>query len=50
MRALDIRVAADAVTIVPKGSGDLALEVWTARRKAELFERTFDRALRFELG
>lgn len=50
VRALDIRVAADAVTIVPKGSGDLALEVWTARRKAELFERTLDRALRFELG
>lgn len=50
VRQLDVKVSPTEVLIVPKGAGDLALEVWTARRKAELFERTFERALRFELG
>ncbi len=50
VRSLDVRIGAEEVAIVPKGSGDLALEVWTARRKAELFERTFERTLRFELA
>lgn len=49
VRKLDVDIGADTITIVPKGTGDLALEVWTARRKAELFERTFGRTLRFEL-
>jgi exopolyphosphatase/guanosine-5'-triphosphate,3'-diphosphate pyrophosphatase len=50
VRQLDVKVSPTEVLVVPKGAGDLALEVWTARRKAELFERTFERALRFELG
>jgi exopolyphosphatase/guanosine-5'-triphosphate,3'-diphosphate pyrophosphatase len=50
VRSLDVRIGPEEVAIVPKGSADLALEVWTARRKAELFERTFDRTLRFELA
>jgi exopolyphosphatase/guanosine-5'-triphosphate,3'-diphosphate pyrophosphatase len=50
VRSLDVQVGAEEVAIVAKGAGDLALEVWTARRKAELFERTFDRTLRFDLA
>lgn len=49
VRTLDVTVEEGAVLIAPKGAGDLALEVWTARRKAELFEKTFERTLRFEL-
>lgn len=37
------------VVITPRGAGDLALEVWTARRKAELFEKTYAVELQFEL-
>ncbi len=50
VRQLDVRTSEDEVVITPEGAGDLALEVWTARRKSELFERTFGRALRFELA
>lgn len=50
VRQLDVKLSPHEVLVEPKGAGDLALEVWTARRKAELFERTFERALRFELG
>lgn len=50
VRTLEVQVGADEVSVAPKGTGDLALEVWTARRKAELFERTFGRTLRFELA
>ncbi len=50
VRHLEIAVSDVDVLVVPKGTGDIALEVWTARRKAELFERTFGRAVRFELG
>lgn len=50
VRQLDVQLTGEEVVVRPKGSGDIALEVWTARRKAELFERTFGRALRFELG
>ncbi len=50
VRELDVQIAGEEVVVRPKGAGDLALEVWTARRKAELFERTFGRALRFELA
>lgn len=49
VRTLDVSLGDDAVGITPRGAGDLALEVWTARRKAELFERTYERELRFEL-
>lgn len=50
VRAIDVVLGGDEVVIKVEGAGDLALEVWTARRKAELFERTFERPLRFELG
>ncbi len=50
VRQLDVALGAEEVVVTPKGAGDLALEVWTARRKAELFERTFGRPLRFELA
>lgn len=50
VRHLDIDSSPGAVAIKPHGAGDLALEVWTARRKAELFEETFGVALKFELG
>ena len=50
VRHLDIELAPGLVSITPHGTGDLALEVWTARRKAELFEKTFEVELRFELG
>ncbi len=50
VRHLDVVLDSNEVLVTPKGAGDLALEVWTARRKAELFERTFDRPVRFELS
>jgi exopolyphosphatase / guanosine-5'-triphosphate,3'-diphosphate pyrophosphatase len=49
VRLLEVSTNGTEVSIVPKGAADLALEVWTARRKAELFEKTFERTLRFEL-
>ena len=49
VRALEVTVTDSRVRVVPKGGGDLALEVWTARRKAEPFEKTFERELVFEL-
>ncbi len=50
VRHIDIGSAPGRVTITPHGAGDLALEVWTARRKAELFEKTYEVALDFEIG
>ena len=49
VRQLDVRLSDDRVVLLPKGAGDLALEVWTARRKSELFEKTFDLELQLEL-
>ena len=49
VRLLDVSREGDVVVVRPKGGADLALEVWTARRKAELFEKTFGLSLRFEL-
>lgn len=49
VRTLDVATKNGAVVITPEGAGDIALEVWTARRKAELFEKTFDKSVRFEL-
>lgn len=49
VRTLGVEATETEVIIAPKGAGDLALEVWTARRKAELFEKTFSRTIRFEL-
>lgn len=41
------RVLPDAVEIVVRTPRDVELELWTARHKAEMFEREFHRALRF---
>ncbi len=49
VRTIDVEVSDTEVKVTPHGTGDLALEVWTARRKAALFEKTFERGLRFEL-
>jgi len=49
VRTLSLTIDDSAVVVAPKGMGDLALEVWTARRKAALFEETFGREVRFEL-
>lgn len=49
VRKLDVRLTDEAIVIAPDGIGDIALEVWTARRKAELFEKTFEQEVRFEL-
>jgi exopolyphosphatase/guanosine-5'-triphosphate,3'-diphosphate pyrophosphatase len=49
VRKLEVATKNGAVVLVPEGAGDIALEVWTARRKAELFEKTFDKQVRFEL-
>lgn len=51
VRTVDVVSVSDKeVVISPHGAGDLALEVWTARRKAELFHKTFGVELRFELN
>ena len=49
VRTIEIGLGGGEVTISPKGAGDLALEVWTARRKAALFEKTFEVTVEFEL-
>lgn len=48
VRHLDIEIEAAEVEVVADGASDLALEVWTARRKASLFEEVF--GLRFKLA
>jgi len=50
VRTLDVTIDDEEIVIEPKGAGDLSLEVWTARRKAELFEKTFATDVRFELA
>jgi exopolyphosphatase/guanosine-5'-triphosphate,3'-diphosphate pyrophosphatase len=50
VRNAEVTLGNGEVSLRVEGSGDLALEVWTARRKAELFERTFERTLRVERG
>jgi len=49
VRTIDVTIEDEEIVIEPKGAGDLSLEVWTARRKAELFEKTFATRARFEL-
>lgn len=49
VRTVEVKTSPDGVTLMPQGSGDLALEVWTARRKASLFEKTFEVEVSFEL-
>lgn len=49
VRNIEVTVGAEEIVIQPEGGRDLALEVWTARRKSELFEETYGRRLRFAL-
>ena len=49
VRTISVSITDTKVCITPQGIGDLALEVWTARRKASLFEKTFEMTLDFEL-
>lgn len=46
--AIDVRITPSRVSLALEGKEDLALEIWCARRKGELFETTFDRELEFE--
>lgn len=47
VRSIQVQVEDGEVRVVPKGE-DIELEVWTARRKADLFEKTFDLPIRIE--
>jgi len=49
VRMIDVDTSNGKIVMTPKGAGDLALEVWTARRKAALFEKTFETQVQFEL-
>ncbi len=46
VQKLDITVSAREVSLKASGREDLSLEVWTAVRKAALFEQTFKRPVR----
>jgi exopolyphosphatase/guanosine-5'-triphosphate,3'-diphosphate pyrophosphatase len=46
VQKLDIAVSAREVSLKAAGREDLSLEVWTAARKAALFEQTFKRPVR----
>ncbi len=46
VQKLDIGVSAREVSLKASGREDLSLEVWTAARKAALFEQTFKRPVR----
>lgn len=50
VRDFDVRVSAKKVTVRVRGQGDIALEVWTVARKANLFESTFRRRLEIVLA
>jgi exopolyphosphatase/guanosine-5'-triphosphate,3'-diphosphate pyrophosphatase len=52
VQKLDIAPSAQEVVVLAHGREDLSLEVWTAERKAALFEETFGRRVRVraELG
>ena len=45
VRAAHVEVANGTVELALEGEGDVSLARWAAQRQAELFERTFDRAL-----
>jgi len=45
VEAVDVRVGPSLVLLRLRTRGDAELEIWGARRKRELFERTFDRDL-----
>ena len=46
--ALGLAVIAGMVTLSAQGEGDLALSLWTAARKADLFEEVFEVEVRVE--
>ena len=39
VKDVDARVGRDNVTLLVRGQGDIALEIWTVERKAALFEQ-----------
>jgi exopolyphosphatase/guanosine-5'-triphosphate,3'-diphosphate pyrophosphatase len=45
VRGIDVVVEQSRVRLVAKAESDIAVELWGARRKRELFERLFDRRL-----
>jgi exopolyphosphatase/guanosine-5'-triphosphate,3'-diphosphate pyrophosphatase len=46
VKRVAVKVRDDEVVLDMKGEGDLELERWAVRKKAELFEKTFRRELR----
>lgn len=44
--SVKVSIEDDAMTLELEGAGDLELERWAVRKKAELFEETFDREIR----
>jgi hypothetical protein len=40
-------VLADSVKIIVQAQGDADVDLWAAERKVELFEKVFDRKVRF---
>jgi hypothetical protein len=42
-----VRVADDRVRILVKARGDAEVDVWSAQRKVELFEKVFRRKVEF---
>ncbi|MBK8172095.1 MAG: Ppx/GppA family phosphatase [Sandaracinaceae bacterium] len=49
VRDFDVRVLKDKVVLRVRGAGDIALELWTVARKANLFEAAFRRRLEIEV-
>ena len=45
VRGIDVVLNGSRARLVAKAEGDIAVELWGARRKRELFERLFDRRL-----
>ena len=46
VQKLDVTVSAREVSLKASGREDLSLEIWTALRKASMFERTLKRPVR----
>jgi len=40
VKDVDARISREGVTLLVRGQGDIALEIWTVERKAGLFEKT----------
>ena len=49
VKEVDARVGRDGVTLLVRGQGDIALEIWTVERKAGLFETTLRKKIVVEV-